>query len=208
MSITRLTQKYISERPSIRDCLRRGLINYSALSREICEEEKTDKFDAVLVACRRYYNRLKKKDSLEERVRNLLRGARVRTRNQISVIILEKPRDFERLSRLQKEVREAGGDFNLIEGDHAVVVITNSEYVEEIRESFRGKIKKITSDLVQISMNFDERLETTPGVVSFVYGLLAEHGINVLEEMSCWTELMIVVNEEDSARAIRLLSFR
>jgi aspartokinase len=55
-------------------------------------------------------------------------------------------------------------------------------------------------------MTFDERLETTPGVVSFIYGLLAEHGINVVEEMSCWTELMLVVAEEDAARTIRLLN--
>jgi len=206
MSITRLTQRYISERPSVRDCLKRGLINYSALTREICKEVGMSRFDAVLIACRRYYQRLKDKESLETKVRALLKTTKMRTRNRIVVAIVEKPRDFERLHRLQKVVRQERGDFNLIEGDQAVVVITNTEYVEEIRDAFKGRIKKLTTDLVQISMTFDERLETTPGVVSFIYGLLAEHGINVVEEMSCWTELMLVVAEEDAARSIRLLN--
>jgi hypothetical protein len=206
MTITRLTQRYISERPSVRDCLKRGLINYSALTREICKDAGMARFDAVLIACRRYYQRLKDKESFETRVRALLKTTKMRTRNRIAVAIVEKPRDFERLHRLQKVVRQERGDFNLIEGDLAVVVITNTEYVEEIREAFKGRIKKLTTDLVQISMTFDERLETTPGVVSFIYGLLAEHGINVVEEMSCWTELMLVVAEEDAARTIRLLN--
>jgi hypothetical protein len=206
MTVTRLTQRYISERPSVRDCLKRGLINFSALTREICLEFGEEHFDAVLAACRRYYQRIHDKESLETRVRALLRTASMRTRNQIAVAIVEKPKDFERLHRIHKQVRQNKGDFHLIEGSEVVVVITNHEYTAEIREAFRGRIKKLTLDLVQISMIFDERLESTPGVVSFIYSVLAEQGINVIEEMSCWTELMMVIAEEDAARTVRILN--
>ncbi len=206
MSITRLTQHYISERPSVRDCLKRGLINYSALSREICEEFGDKHFDAVLVACRRYSERVKGKESLETKVRALLKSVSIRTTNQMAVAIVEKPRDFEKLHRLQSFVRQERGDFHLIEGAEVLVLITNQDYLPEIRAQFRGKIKKTSADLVQISMLFDERLESTPGVVSFIYGVLAEQGVNVVEEMSCWTELMMVVTEEDAPRTLRILN--
>jgi aspartokinase len=55
-------------------------------------------------------------------------------------------------------------------------------------------------------MVFDERIETTPGVVSFIYGLLSDNGINVQEEMSCWTDLMIIIDEKNAAKAMRVLS--
>lgn len=206
MTITRLTQHYISERPSVRDCLKRGLINYSALSREICREAGDEHFDAVLVACRRYVTRLKGKESLETKVRALLKNVAIRTTNQVAVAIVEKPRDFEKLHRLHAHIRSERADFHLIEGADVVVLITHQAYAPSIRSAFKGKIKKLSEDLVHISMRFDERLESTPGVVSFIYGVLAEQGINVVEEMSCWTELMMVVTEEDAPRTIRILN--
>lgn len=206
MNISELTNRYISERPSIKDCLRRGLINYSALAREICEHSGNNKFDAVLVACRRYLRRIRSQASHEKRITDLVRRARVRMRNKISVAIIEKPRDFERLYRLQRDVKVARGDFHLVEGEDSLTLITNTEYLPVIREAFKGRIRKITEEQVQITMIFDEKIEITSGVVAFIYSLLAENGINVREEMSCWTDVMMVIDEIDAARAMRVLS--
>jgi len=38
MNITKLSEKYINEHPSIKDCVRKGLINYSSLTRQIASE--------------------------------------------------------------------------------------------------------------------------------------------------------------------------
>jgi len=59
---------------------------------------------------------------------------------------------------------------------------------------------------VQISMLLSEEVEIVPGVVAYVYGLLAEHGINLREEMSCWTDLMLVIEQKDLETAVRLLT--
>jgi len=205
MSVTKLVQQYIAERSSIKDCLKRGLVNYSALSREICKSAGTRQFDAVLKACRRHAQRIAGQPAHERRIMSLIRKARMRMTNKIIVAIAEKPRDFERLYTLQRDERKRGADFQLIEGNQAVVVIAVSDAEETVRDVLRGRIKKVSRGLVQIAMQFDERIESTHGVVSFVYGLLAEHGINVLEEMSCWTDLMIVIAEKDAAKAMLVL---
>lgn len=205
LNVSKLTKKYISEHPSVKDCLRRGLVNYSALSRDICSHEKIKNFDAVLVACRRYRTQIREQQLHEKKIIQLVRGAQIQIKNKVVVAIIEKPRDFERLYLLQKAARQKKADFTLIEGDEAVVIVTNSDYSEDIRDAFRGRILKITPGLVQVHMLFSEKIETTPGVVSFIYGLLAEHNINVLEEMSCWTDLMIVVSEDDAARVLKAL---
>ncbi|MBX7137123.1 MAG: hypothetical protein K1X83_03995 [Oligoflexia bacterium] len=206
MNVTRFTHRYIAERPSIKDCMRRGLINYSALSREICDNEGIERFDAVLMACRRYFNRIKDQQSQERKITQLVKQAKIRLKNKITVAILEKPRDFERLYALQKQIRSERGDFNLVEGEEAVTVIFNQDYEAEIRESFKGRIKKVVGDLAQITMIFNEKIETTSGVVSFIYGLLADNEVNVREEMSCWTDLMMVIDEKDASKAMRVLS--
>jgi len=206
MSITRLTHRYIAEHVSIKDCLRKGLINYSALSREICRHYGLDRFDAVLIACRRHYQKIKAQGTQEKRIIGLLKRARIQMKNKVVTIIIEKPRDFERLYQLQTEIKRDRGDFHLIEGEETVMIISNSDYIEEFRSTFRGKIVKLSLNLAQITMVFDEKIETTPGVVSFIYGLLADNEINVREEMSCWTDLIMILEETDAARAMRVLS--
>jgi aspartokinase len=206
MNIAEITHRYISERPSIKDCLKRGLINYSALAREICLQLDNNNFDAVLVACRRYIQRIRTNATHEKRITDLVRRARIRLRNQISIVIIEKPRDFERIYRMQREIKATRGDFHLVEGEDSLTLITNTEYIPGIRESFKGRIKQITENQVQITMIFDAKIETTSGVVAFIYSLMAENGINVREEMSCWTDLMMVLDEHDAAKAMRVLS--
>lgn len=205
MSVTRATQRYIAAHPSVKDCLKNGLINYSALSRAICREEKIKKFDAVLVACRRYASKVKLQPTHERKIVSLIRKARIRMVNKVIVAIIDKLRDAERIYALERELKERGSEFQFVDGEEALVVIASSDCEAAIREAFRARVRKVSRGLVRISMSLDQRLETTPGVVAFIYGRLAEHGINVLEEMSCWTDLMIVIAEEDAAKAMLVL---
>ena len=207
MSITKLSRQYISDHPSIKDCLRLGLINYSALARTICSTLQIEQFDAVVVAARRYYEQIQTQVTHERKIISLIKNAKLRAHNKIAVVVIEKLRDLERLYALQKKIKKERGDFNFIEGAEALVLVTSSDYLEELRTTFKGRIIKTSENLAQITMLFDQKIETTSGVVAYVYGLLASNGINVLEEMSCWTDIMLVVAERDAAKAMRVLSF-
>lgn len=206
MNATRLTQRYILEHPSVRDCLSRGLINYSALAREICGAYNVNSFDAVLMACRRYMRRVKSAVSNERKILDLVHSAKLNIRNKVIVAIIERPRQFSKLTQLQSEIRADQGDINVVHGEDVVTVITNVEYEPQIRSALKPYIKKITHNLAQITMLFDPRIEVTPGVVSYIYGLLSQNGINVLEEMSCWTDLMFVIEEADLPKAVKALA--
>ncbi|MBN2367686.1 ACT domain-containing protein [Candidatus Woesearchaeota archaeon] len=207
MSITKQVESFISGRPSIKDSLQLGLVNYSALSRQICDELKIEKFDAVLIACRRYYWKSQKNSIHEKAILELVKNAKLRVRNKIIVAIIEKLRDMDPIYHLQKKIRKDKGDFNLIEGEDTITLVTNSAYSEEIKKSFRSRIVMLNEKLVQITFLFDPKIEKVSGVVTYVYSLLAEQGINIHEEMSCWTDLMIVIEEKDVAKAMKVLSF-
>ncbi|GAG32571.1 unnamed protein product, partial [marine sediment metagenome] len=47
----------------------------------------------------------------------------------------------------------------------------------------------------------------TPGVNAFVYSKFREHGINIIEQMSCWTDTIIVILEEHIATVMKFLKF-
>lgn len=207
MSISKLTKKYIEEHPSVKECVLNDLINYSALARMICQEYKIKKFDAVLIACRRYFWNNKASSSHEKEITLLLKNAKLHVKNKIIVAILERPRDMEIVYLMQKKIRKEKGDLNIIEGEDVLTIITNSKYKELINSEFKSRIIKINQSLVQVTLIFDEKIETTSGVVSHIYSLLSENGINIMEEMSCWTDLMIILEEKDMARAMDILSF-
>jgi hypothetical protein len=67
-SVTKMAEEYISNHPSIKDCLKNDLIKFSSLSRQIAEELDLNlkkNFDAILIACRRYQRKLKKEVDLK-----------------------------------------------------------------------------------------------------------------------------------------------
>jgi aspartokinase len=206
MSITKQVEVYIKEHPDIRECLKKDLLNYSELSRQICNELKIKKFDAALIACRRYFWKIRKEERKEDVIK-LVKTAKLMIKNKMIVAILDKPRDMDRIYQFQKNVKKRKGDFNIIEGHDVLTIITNSLFIDEIKELFSTWLIRITEKVVEIVLIFDKKIETTPGVVSYIYSLLSQNGINVLEEMSCWTDLMITIDEKDMAKAIKVLSF-
>jgi len=73
-NITKLTEQYIAEHPSVKDCLKKGLINYSSLTRKLCKDLNLDlkkNFDAILIACRRYHRKISKETVIEYKNQNL-----------------------------------------------------------------------------------------------------------------------------------------
>ena len=89
------------------------------------------------MACRRYVKQFKDSPAHERKIQSLLKNAKIRTRNKIMVAIIDKPRDFQRLYELERSIRTDRGDFNLIEGEDVVVVVTNTDYTSLVREAFR-----------------------------------------------------------------------
>lgn len=206
MNITQLTHAYIRDDSALVDCLCRGLLNYSALAREICTRSGLDAFDAVLAACRRYPTDARSRLARERQIAGLLQSSKIVLRSKIIVATVDKPETFQRALSLQQLIRKEKGDFRLIEGEESFTIITNEKYLRTIRETFGRSVKDIGNDLVQITLVFSERLVTTIGVCAYLYRMFADHGINLREEMSCWTDIMIVIDERDMAKAMKLLS--
>ena len=207
MSINKQTEDYIRSRPSIKDCLKEGLINYSSLTRKISKEKGIKKFDAILIAGRRYKRKLGLEKSREKKIIDILKNSRLEIKNKIAVIVIEKPRYFDDLIELQKKIKKQRSEFHLIEGQEVMNIITNEEFIPLIEEVFKNKIIKINKDLVEIVLVVDERIESTSGVIAYVYSLLGDNDVNIVEEMSCWTDVLVVIDEDDLAKAMGLLKF-
>lgn len=205
MNVAAITNQFINEHPHIKDCLRRDLVNFSALSRMICKQRKIKNLDAVIVACRRYQARLKESETDDELIHDMVRRAKLRVRSKMGVVIAERPRDLSDFYEVQKRIRTSRGDCILVEGDEVITIITNMEHLDLFEQRPKSRVLKVRKNLAQLTMIFDRNLETTTGVMFFIHSLLSGRGINVLEEVSCWTDVVLILEERLLARALEAL---
>ena len=207
MNITKAVEKYISERPSIKDCLKRKMINYSSLSRQISGETGIRNFDAILIACRRYVYKLKSEEVLEKRIIEVLKKSKIQVKNKIIAVVLEKTIYYNDIIELEKEIKKNDETLHIMEGANAITLVTSSDYLESIKKLFKGQIIKVSKDLAEINVKSPRELENTPGVLAQMCSLFAERGINIVESMSCWTDTLFVINENDVAKVMEALKF-
>jgi hypothetical protein len=207
---TELTNDYINKHPNIKDCLKHGIINYSKLSRKISKElniQKKTSLEAILIACRRYEQKLNDKKILEEKIIEILSNSELEIKNKIVVAIINKNSYMEKLIDIERKIRGTTDIFYAIEGTKVFTVIISEKYLNDIHSIFNKNIIKTTKELAMITIKSSRDMENTPGVVAYITSLFNECGINIVETMSCWTDTIFVVLEEDISTVMNFLRF-
>jgi hypothetical protein len=180
------------------------------LTRRICKDLDLDlkkNFDAILIACRRYYRKVSKEAVLENKIIKILKDSKLEVKNKIVVVLVEKNIYYGHLIELQKEIKKKAELFHIIEGSNTITVITSHEFLGVIKKLLKNKIKKVTQNLAEVTLKSSEDVENTLGVIAYLTNLLAENGVNIIETMSTWTDTLFVVAEKDIAKIMELLTF-
>ncbi len=207
---TELTEKYLEEHPVMKNCLKQGIVNYSKLSRKIAKDlniEKQKSLDAILIACRRYAEKLKSGSKYEEKVINLMKKSELEIKTKIIVCIIDKRIYLDHLSEIEKKVRALADVFYVIEGSKVFTIITAEKYSEELNKLFKRNMVKTSNNLAMLILKSPENLENIPGVIAYLSSLFAERGINIVEIVSCWTDTIIIIEEKDIQVALNFLRF-
>jgi len=207
---TKLTENYIIQHPSIKDCLKNDLINFSSLSRKIAEDLNLNlkkNFDAILIACRRFQRKLKREETFENNIIKILSRSKIEIKNKIIAVVLEKDIFFGTLLNIEREIKKKNEIFRIIEGISAITIITSEEFIDLIEKSFRNKIILTNKNLAEITIKSPKEIETTPGAYAHMCSLFAENNINIVETLSCWTDTIFLVDEKDVGKVMELLRF-
>lgn len=212
INLTKISGRYLLERPALRSVFRKGLINYSSLARQIIKDLKDQglgekNFDAIVVALRRYYDKVSRDYNPDSKILNLLNKSNLEVRNKVMVVVISKGYYYELIEDIQKKAKQSNELFHVIEGVNAVTIISNEEYAVPLKLALKSKIQRLTKGLVEVIIRSPESLEDIPGVMGLVYSILAENNINIVETMSCWTDTIIIINQQDLSEVMNLLSF-
>lgn len=205
---TELTEKYIREHASIKDCLKKGLINYSALSRLVAKEyelENKMSNEAILVAARRFKDKIKHKP-IEDKVLSLFKNSNIEIKNNVVIFTLEKYVYPDSLIDIEKKIKKGKALFFSIEGAKTITLIVQKQSEGLIEGDFRKYILSKEENLSLVTIT-SPGIERTPGAVYYISGLFFDNEINILEFMSCYDDTLIVIDSKDVDKAIRFLNF-
>ena len=205
---TELTEEYVSEHRSIKDCLKKGVINYSALARligkELGIEKKTSK-EAILIAARRYKDKIKGQ-ALEDKIIGLFKSSNIEIKNNIVISTLDKNIYPDALIDIEKTIKKDKDLFFSIEGTKTITIIIQQKAKKLIEQKFKNNIIKERENLSLITIS-SPGIENTPGAVYYISGLFFEHEINIEEFMSCHHDTLIVIESKNINKSMNFLKF-
>ncbi|MDP3764957.1 MAG: hypothetical protein Q8R04_00440 [Nanoarchaeota archaeon] len=208
---TELTEGYIAEHISIKECLKKGIINYSALSRLISKElqiEKKTSKEAILIAAIRYRDKLKQKTiSAENDILSLLKSSNIEIKNNIVIFTLEKTMYPDSLIEIEKSIKKDRCLFFSIEGTKTITLILQKNNAGLIIKKFKNNIISKKENLSLITITTSPKIGQTPGVINYLSGLFFEKGVNVDELISCYDDTLIVIDSKDVAKVMEFLKF-
>lgn len=188
-SISQRVKTYIDRKPYIIEAIEQDIINYSALSREICKDLELDNYDAVKAALIRFsskHRETKKKN--QEKAIQILREASFSIKNKVAAI---HHGTFVDLKTIAHSKTPSGYMF----------------FTEEIIAK-KSKFKKIDYGLAILHIRSSREIEQTPGVISFILSALASDNINVSHVIGCREDTFVVVKEHDAPLAFKILAQR
>tara|TARA_Y100000310_G_C20694649_1_gene824693 strand:+ start:3133 stop:3759 length:627 start_codon:yes stop_codon:yes gene_type:complete len=208
VNVTKLTEEFVNQHPSIKDCLKQDILNFSKVARKIQHENSIENFEAIVIALRRLKQKIQyQEDRLEKKIQYLLKNSRIAVKNKIIAVVTEKNIFQDNLIELEKSVLKKNESIHVVQGSDSITIITTEQFLEPIKNYFKNKIIKVTKDLIEVTLKADETIEETPGYLAFLTSMLAENNINIVETMSTWTETLFVLDEKDITKTMELFKF-
>lgn len=205
--VARRVREYIAAHPSVSDALKMDIVNYSALARKIGRELGIRREEAVLAACRRYPVE-KLRGYSEDAVRRMLQKSRIQSRTKVATITVVEGVDvLQRVGDVVEELLDENRVCRLIQVSQGTVIIVDDDSVSRVTKRLRSEhIIAVTRGLVEIAVTSPETIEKTPGLLAFLSGALASNGINIVEEMSCYTDTIFLLERKNMTRAMEILA--
>jgi aspartokinase len=200
-------REYLDAHPTLGDAIRLKIGNYSAIARRVSDDLGVPATDAVLAACRRY-SRGGSETSREAGINRVMRKSRIETRTKVAALTLSQGAEvLNRLGDIVEELLDESLLCRVIQVSRGTVVIVDEDSVPRVLRRLReSQLISVRKNLVEVSVTSPESIEETPGLLRHLAGVLAAQGINIVEALSCYTDTIFLLQDDDLTAALGALT--
>ncbi len=180
-----------------------GIVNYSALARKIMKEENIENFDAIISTLKR----IPKSEREPTSIKRILKNSKIETVTGLSYIVLKSTtanmrkavnslasiiRDYHKY-RIVQSVQGIGVIIDDSDLDRFILSIPRTEIIEEMR------------NIGELIVTSNEDTTYIKGYVAYITNLLASNDINMLQIISFYTDVTVILEIKDVSRAFEVL---
>jgi len=191
------------------EAMRKGVLNLSAYAEQIHAEVekkawKEVKKTTIVVAL----SRLQAKVSQVAPLRPLVHLNELSVKSPLADITFEKTQHTIRQSRsLSAFLNTFDPQFlTITQGINEVTVVVSQDQASVVMQHFVSKPKAIFTDLVGVTVSFSEKYLVEPNVIYTVLSALASKRINIVEIVSTYTELSVIIGKAQLELSIQTLN--
>ncbi|NJO68890.1 MAG: aspartate kinase [Bacteroidetes bacterium] len=212
ITISQLLEKLIKQKPFVESALVEGLINISALARQLKPEiESTLKKEvteaSIIMALKRFVEQMDV--SMHRKIEKATKGFG-------DIIVRSNLCDFtyklsetliEKQSILIKKIgKEKDVFFTISRGVFETTIVISSQYADEVKEIYKEETLIASSNFISsITLRLPKNNTVIPGLYYHIFKQIAWEGISILEAVSTTNELSIILNDKDVDRAFSVL---
>ncbi len=210
ITINELLRQIILKTPFLEEGIVQGIINLSALSRKVKPEIEQELMkpvseSAILMALKRLIPSLKERQKGRE---IYLKTEDITVRSGLTEFtFLKSGTSLKKKIQLLSVLQESETNFvTFTQGVREITMIINADLETGLEKIFKTEklIKKIT-DLAAITIRLSKESVYLPGVHYNILKQLAWHNINVIEVVSTYTELNIILHKKQIDTSFSIL---
>lgn len=210
LTVAEGTKRIIERSRYLQEALEKGLINISSLARYIkpeLEEMLIKKIStsAIIMAIRRVAKILKP----QFKYKNIFKTPpdMITRSNLVEINITNSKNLVDKYPHILKTTRsQAESFFTITEGVFETTIIISKDLYKDVKKVVKDEI--IVSefqDLCSITIRLPKEAIFTPGVFYFFLKSLAWEGVNIIEVVSTYRELTLILQRKDTNKAFSLL---
>lgn len=203
ITVAEVMKKIIADSPLLEDGIAEGLINLSALARKIRPEiehrlMKPVSESAILMALKRYSPHITLQQSQLKKELKKLGDLMVRS-NLMEFTYKKSDTLLEKQKQLLHRLEDRQDTFvTFTQGVYEVTIIVSAELEADVKEIFKKEtLISSLSDLAAIIIRLSPQTVHIPGVHYSILKQLAWKNINVVEQVSTFSEFTIILKKRD-----------
>lgn len=200
-------------RPFLKDGFKRGVINYSALARNLLPEleeklEKDINLEGVIVAVKRYAEKIKGKKLSHKLWKNLAQSDLILKGDVVDFTLKRNFHNYKAVLEAYKKIKWGEGDLIYIyQSLTEIAVILDKKNSQMVLSKIpKEEIVHHEENLAMLTVKTSPEIVEIPGVFHYLLGLISREGISLVDIISTYTELVVIVRGEEGARAYDVLS--
>lgn len=208
-SITDHVRQIISNKPTIAEMLLKNYLNLSSFADDIIPEIEKSTYkkiskNSVVMALSRIKDEIQIDKKIEFKVND------ISVKYPLSEINYPIPLQFctAEIARIYDEFQTIDNHFlNIVSGNSETTIFVNSKLKSKIFDSFKKKKHNLELDnLASVSLKFSVEYFEVIGITYEVLRSMTWNKINLVEVVSTYTEITLIIYQKDTQRLIDILN--